>query len=290
MKKILFHGNCQTCAISRWFEQNYSTKYQFINCTEANLAMYWSRSNPTFALWTPPNVKKLQNTKTRKAVQEKIREADIFVFMHHTTNIDELNTVNLHDNVARGLKICLPNNRFSAYPICSRSLKIYLEYIRQNITKDPVKIAEYIKNEDDPVFTELLYTQYPFEGYTEKSLSQNPSQHEKCVELYDKVIPINDFVEKNWKDHLLFSSLNHPTEMYYRELISRLLTLLGEDLDLLERTENIEHPKGERTGEFININEFAFFKKHAPNLIMPRETGTNQMISFNGIFAPFKSK
>ena len=107
-------------------------------------------------------------------------------------------------------------------------------------------------------------------------MSQNQFKYKECVELYDNAIPINDFVEKNWKDHLLFNTYDHPTEMYYKELISRLLTLLGEDLDLLEKT-RVTHPG--RKGAAIDVNEFLFFKKHVPNLLIPK--GMNPK-SFNG--------
>lgn len=278
MKKILFNGNCQTCVVANWFERNYSNKYQIIHCKEAGLKPFWGGS-ATFSPWTNLNKNALRCNNTFKLMQEKVKEADIFVFMHHTTTFEELNTINLHNNVAQGLKICLPNSRFGAYPICKRSLKPYVDYVTQNITDDPIRIAEYIKNEDDPVFTELLYNQYPFSGCTKKSLSLNPEKYKECMELYSNVIPINDFIEKNWKDYLLFCTLNHPTEMYYRELISRLLTLLGEDLDLLEKTRGIHHPKGERAGEVIDINEFVFFQKNIPCLLIPRNI---KLKSFNG--------
>ena len=269
MKKILFHGNCQSSVVAKWFVDNYSNKYQIINCKECGLLPSWGRG-PSFSLWTKQNIETFKDRpKALLAVQEKVKEADIFVFMHHTTTFDEINSISLHNNVAQGLKICLPNSRFGAYPICRYSLRPYINYIELNITDDPIKIAEYIKNEDDPVFTELLYKQYPFTQNTERSLSQNPLKYKECAELYDNAIPINDFVEKNWKDHLLFNIFNHPTEMYYRELISSLLTNLGEDLDLLKNTKNIRHPKGEGTGEVININEFAFFKKHVCRLSIP---------------------
>lgn len=276
MKKILFNGNCQSCVVEKWFRANYSHKYQIINCTEIGLDSYW-RNSSAFCLWSNRNIAKLRRKKTRHALQEKVKEADIFVFMHHTKTFDEINTINLHDNVAQGLKICLPNSRFGAYPICKWSAKPYIDYIKQNITDEPIKIAEYIKNEDDPVFTELLYEQYPFEGYTEKSMSQNPQKYKECVELYDNVIPIDDFVEKNWKDYLLFNTVNHPTTMYYKELISRLLIMLGEDLDLLEKTRGVPHPRGE--GAVIDINEFLFFKKHVLNLLIPKDI---KLQSFNG--------
>ena len=279
MKKILFHGNCQSCVVEKWFEKNYSNKYQIIHCKEVGLKPFWGGS-ATFSLWTNLNRNALRgNNAFIKLIQEKVKEADIFVFMHHADTFDEINTMNLHDNVAQGLKICLPNSRFGAYPICKWSLKPYVDHITQNITNDPIRIAEYIKNEDDPVFTELLYEQYPFEGYTEKSLSENPQKYKECVELYSNVIPINDFVEKNWKDYLLFNTVRHPTTMYYKELISRLLNLLGEDLDLLEKTPVIVHPKGEVGGMVIDINEFLFFKKHIPNLLIPKDI---KLKSFNG--------
>ena len=280
MKKILFHGNCQAGVVALWFQENYPNKYRIIHCQEAGLKPFWNGS-PAFSLWGNLNKNALRCNKTFKLIQEKVKEADIFVFMHHVTTFDDITSVNLHDNFARGLKICLPNSRFGAYPICKWSLKPYVEYIQQNITNDPLRIAEYIKNEDDPVFTELLYKQYPFVECGAENMSKNLLKYKECVNLYDNVIPINEFVEKNWKDHLLFCSHNHPTEMYYREIISKLLTLLGEDLDLLEKTSRIQHPKGNgERGDVININEFTFFKKHIPNLLLPNDV---TLKSFDGI-------
>lgn len=279
MKKILFHGNCQSCVISKWLKQNYSHKYQFIDCVDVGLTPFWGKS-PTFSWFTESNKIKVSDIKTRIDIQTKIKEADIFVFMHHTSTFDEINTINLHDNIASGLKICLPNSRFGAYPICKWSLGPYVEYVKQNITSNPSKIAKYIKTEDDPIFTELLYKQYPFVECGEGSLSNNSRKHKECVDLYDNAIDINSFIEANWKDHLLFCTKNHPTEMYYKEILSKLLTLLGEDLDILEGgTRPIRYPKGEGSGKVINVNEFLFFTKHIPNLLLPPDI---QLKSFNG--------
>ena len=279
MKKIFFHGNCQSSVVAKWFADNYSNKYKIINCKECGLLPGWGRGT-SFNLWTKKNIETFKERPTALlAVQKKVKEADVFVFIHHTTTFEEINTINLHNNVAKGLKICLPNSRFGAYPICYRTLKDYINYVELNITDDPIKIAKYIKNEDDPVFTELLYKQYPLTQDTKRSLSQNQFKYKECVELYDNAIPINDFVEKNWKDSLLFATFNHPTEAYYKQVISKLLTILGEDLDLLKNTKNIRHPKGEGTGEVVNINEFVFFKKHVPHLSIPK---TIKLKSFDG--------
>lgn len=267
MKKILFYGNCHLGTLGSWFHENYNDKFQVIDCSEGGLIGFYGTK--CFCVWSPEN--KGNQIKFYKSIHEKIKEADIFVFQSHRGSniIDELKTAYLYNNIATGIKICIPNNRFLAYPICNRSYDRYIRYIHDYITKDSKKILEYITHEDDPKFLEILYSNYPFVS-TDTERSHNITNYIKDSKEYSLCIDMNNYIENNWKSKILFSSIAHPTYFYYRELINQIFKIINEPIDE-EKIKNINYPGNDG---MINPLQFKFFRDLFPNIKFPK----NQII------------
>jgi hypothetical protein len=260
VKKILFYGNCQVAVIGRWLFNNYSDKFDVIDCKECGLEGFWGTKN--FAIWSPENAPNQEQF--YKCIISKIEECDIFVFTHveEKAAIEELKTRNIFSTAALNkLKICAPNVRFSACPVCKDSLHPLIKHVYQNVSKNKKEIFDYLSNENDPKFEEIINQQY------EICTNENVARYKADSDRYENVIEINDFISNNWKQNLLFGTVSHPIGLYWIELLKKFSAILELPFEI-EKTNDVPYPG--RDG-ILDPRGFSFFNSIFPNIIIPSE-------------------
>jgi hypothetical protein len=259
LKKILFYGNCQAAVLGGWIHYRYSDLFEVFDCADCGLQGVVNTKN--FPVWSPENYPNQKDF--YKCIENKIEKCDIFIFHHtHKLLVNDLKTEILCSTVAKNkIKICLSNQHFLGYPICHRSLYPFMKYIYNNTTKDNNKILNYLKYEELPEFKNILWKKY------NSSMVENIKIYKNMLKLYENVIDMNPFVIENWKNNLLFGTLNHPVGLYWEELIKKIFKIL----DVPLRNEIINDFTYPSKEGIINPSSFIFFKKMFPNLLIPKE-------------------
>lgn len=260
-KRLLFYGSCHLSVVSQWIEENYSDKFEIVDCRNAGVVPFWRPDrDKNFALWSPTNAPLQQELKEN--VHKEIRDCDVFVFQPHEFGsvIPELRTSFLAENVLNGIPVCLPNTRMSVYPIENHtSLRDMVEYVKTNVSNKPNEIIHYLKTKDDPKLVEII-NKHVEEQEVGNIRSKESIEHSVCM---------LDYIENNWRTKLLFCTHNHPTILYYQELIKRLFVFLGEELSVMS---DMVYP-GARN--FINPLQFKFFQNSCPDLQIPTDIPIN---------------
>ena len=260
-QKILFYGNCQVGVIARFFRLNLFDKFDIQICSDCDLETFWNEPG-LFAVWSTANRKNQKDY--IECVHSKIREADIFVFQPHDGGrwlFNELQTEYLHDFIASGLKICIPDTRFFVYLPDKVSLYPFVEYVKK-IVNTPEEIVNYLKSSDDPMLENILKNEYPFNMEFERYRKENRQRYEESLTLYENSINMCDFMEKEFKNKLIAVSHNHMAECYYIEMLKKLYNLLNID-ESNYPIRNIEFPGMGVT--YIDPRQFKFFSKIFPN-------------------------
>ena len=258
-KKILFYGNCQLGAVARFFRLNLSDKFDVQLCTDCGLNPFWNEKG-LYAVWVKENRENQERCK--QCIQTKIQESDVFIFQDHSglSVIDELKTKYLHDKFASGLKICVPDTRFFAYPVDPRALAPYVGYVKTKETNSE-KIIKYLQESDDPNLSAILLNEYPFNKKYERYRNENTQRFERDLALYNNVIGMGDYMEKEFQNKLLSVSHNHMNECYFIELINRLYNIIGISLTDYP-VKSLQFPGFDS----VDPRQFSFFVKMFPNL------------------------
>lgn len=248
---ILFYGNCQLCAISKYIYQHITDVF-VVPCTECGLVGF-SRSDYTFCVWSDENINHQENFK--ECIHQKISEVDYFVYQYHGGNNthDLLKTNNL-------LKIANENN---THAICVHNYLedcIYPDFdwivkycLSKNIDQ-PEDIDNYLKTTDDDFFHTFMT-----KGYI-TSRKKNRDWESKMKKENNIFISMNDYIINNYKKKMLGHSMNHPTEFYLGELIKRILAHIGITHDTIDLCE-IDHLTT-RTPP----HDYLFFQNHFPDI------------------------
>jgi hypothetical protein len=277
-QKILFYGNCQVGAIARFFRLNLTEQFEVQLCTECGLAPFWNEPG-LFAVWSPLNKEKQQEYV--KQLHSKIRESDIFVFQNHEGNhwlMNELTTKYLHDTVATGIKICIPDSRLFIYLSDNVAIKPYIEYVKTKVSSKEEAI-NYLKNSEDLNLSALLKNEYPFNLEFKRYRNENRERHKENLKAYDNVINMCDFMEAECKTKQIALTHNHMSESYYFDLIKKLYNILNTN-DSNLAFENFEYPG--QGASIINPKQFKFFNNIFPTISL-HENANYREITVNDI-------
>jgi len=247
------------CVVSSYIEKNFP-QYEILDCKASGVSPFWGKSK-AFCVWTPDN--RQNQKKFYQRVHEKIAEADVFIFQDHSglSVIPELTTEYLHDNVATGLKICVPDTRFFAHLNTDKCLEPYVDYVKL-IHKERVDIIKYLQVSDDPKLTELLKNEWPMKKNFVYHRNENTTRYEQGSEKYDINIDMNNWMEARFRHQTFTETHSHPDESYFAELIQQLYKHLDINIDT-HHINNVPHPAGHR---IIDPNQFKFFRDHFPDI------------------------
>jgi hypothetical protein len=251
--------------ISQYFSKNayLNELFEVIRVDESCYPLTaWRGDNTNFALWT--NKDEEVQRQFCKGVQEKIKQADIFVFQSTSrSTIEELRTDYLCENISTGKNVCIPNMRVFVYCNDGASLLPYIEYAKSKVKNpdDTEEIYNFLQTSDDPKLTKILEQNYPISTIRIKKRNENHQRAKKDSEEYPNYICMENFIKENFKSKLLFCSHNHPTTTYFIELLKLLLINLGLN-DF-----NIEEKDIQKLGGYkIDPMQFKFFKEYFPLL------------------------
>jgi hypothetical protein len=236
-----------------------SDKFDVQLCKDCGLKPFWNEHG-VFAVWSPENREAQEIYKD--CIHSKIREAEIFVFQDHsgTSVIDELKTTYLHDTIATGLKICIPDTRFFAHLTDARRFSPYIEYVKTK-ANNAEEIINYLQKSEDPALAAILKNEYPFNLNYQKYRNENRQRYKEESDLYDNRINMCDYIEKEFQNKLLCVSHNHMNECYFTETINRLYKILDIDRSVYPIA-NLEYPGFDS----VDPRQFNFFTKTFPNL------------------------
>jgi hypothetical protein len=256
-QKILFYGNCQVGAVARFFRLNLADKFEVQLCTDCGLDTFWAEP-ALFAVWSKENREKQKDYVD--CVLSKTKDSDIFIFQPHyggTWLLDELKTEYLHDSVALGKKICLPDTRLMIYLLDKVCLKPYVEYAKTKVNTDE-EVIDFLQKSDDPKLVEMLQQEYPLSTKYQQYRNENRYRHEENLKLYSDVINMCDYMESEFKNKTLAVSHNHMAKCYYIELLRKLYKLLNVEEENYP-IRNFEFP-GQGVS-YIDPRQFNFFEK-----------------------------
>lgn len=263
-QKILFSGNCHIGTLSQYFSKN-AYLNEFFEVIKIDESCYplplWRDDNTNFALWGHAEEVQRQFC---KGVQEKIKQADIFVFQSTFRSIiEELRTDYLCENISTGKNVCIPNMRVFVYCNDGASLLPYIEYAKTKVSKpnDMEQIYDFLRASDDPMLTKILEQEYPISTMYINRRNENHQRAKKDSEEYPNYICMENFIKENFKSKLLFCAHNHPTTAYFVELLRLLLINLGLN-DFNTEEKDIQKLRGGK----IDPLQFKFFREYFPLL------------------------
>ena len=265
--KILFYGNCHMSAISQYFADNLNNELDIISCTECGLEPQWPNS-PSYAIWikqnSGPNWDKSKQHAYYPCIHEKLKSTDIFVFQDFSgkSAIDKLQTEYLHNEILpkNAIKICLPDFRFFLNVNDPISITPWVKYAKTK-TSNSKEIIDFLQNSDDPHLVELFQNEAPYNKEYVKYRGENYSRYEEETEKYDIRINMNDWIEENFENQIITHQHNHPTEIYFKEIISRIFKYININENQFP-IENVGHPKANN----FDPQQFKFFRTQFPNM------------------------
>jgi len=254
-------------AISQYFADNLNSDLDIISCKECGLNSQWKNS-PSYAIWVEqnsgPNSDRSKQLSYYPCIHEKLKSTDIFVFQDFSggSAIDKLKTEYLHNEILpkNAIKICLPDFRFFANLNDKRSLHPWINYAKTKIN-DSKEIIDFLQNSDDPHLVELFQNEMPYNKEYVKYRGENYIRCEEETEKYDIRINMNDWVEENFENQIITYTHSHPTEIYFKEIISRIFKYININENQFP-IENFDHAKDNS----IDPQQFKFFRTQFPNM------------------------
>jgi hypothetical protein len=257
-KKLLFYGNCHASTIATWVNTYYSDKYEVIDSESSGLLDFHG-TYKNFAVWVDSVYRQ---TSYADKVHECVKKADYFIYQPiEQAACEALHTNYLIENIVTGASICIPNNRFFGYPVCEASLAPVLKYIYKEVTKNRRDIFEYLVNEKDPKFSEILLDK------ASVSIEDNKKRLQEKAHSSSIKIDMTSFIESNWKSDLLFGCHHHPIGVYWAKFVANFFSAIGETVDESYR-EYLRYPSQSKV---LNIKKFSFVNDMLPNITLPSD-------------------
>ena len=256
-RKILFYGNCQLCTLSNYFEKNLAEEFEVIDPTVCGMSRGFLDSK-CFRVWSPQPGWKFNEANINK-IHEQIKNCDIFIFQSHSGGLTPptLHTEFLQREVIKGKSICLHNFTESFY--CFNEQQNFVGIVEHcldsNLTAPHT--LDYILNTND------VWCEDYINSLRDKSRSLNDRWAKRDASLYNDHITMNDFIEDKYKEHYLCYMNQHPTEVYFEELIKRLLIKLDINYDPATIT-NLRV-----SGGYVDPFKCNIFNVMFPNLQIP---------------------
>ncbi len=270
MKTILFYGNCQSGAI-RGLMSNVLKEYNVINV----------------ACWS--------DKINKEEFTLQIKSADVIITQpinENYRNTDYLHTEYLLKNSkSEAIIIIFPSLYFNFY---------YFDYNYKYLS-NKVMIEEpshyhyhgliecYQKNKSVEYFIENYVNNINYK--TEDEINENANislnelkKRETNMQLYKKVknchiISAYEFIKNNYKDTLLFYSINHPTKFLFHYIINQIINILNLNDDYNKTLDPLK--SSERGILYKCIQKVVNFDIliHKPNLLKTQTEDINLILN-----------
>lgn len=214
MKHILFYGNCQTNSIK--------SKLNLSNCIKHGVVCWET------------NISKDEFTSL-------IKQSDVIVTQpigDNYRNKDYLSTNYIISNAKQACKIIIFNNcYFHFYYTDLLYIKFENDYLHKPIDYhfkhiidcylNKLSVSDYVNNYVNNVD---LLTGDDLDKMANDSLNELQKRYNEACAAFSAsnifVLSIHDFVEQNYKDKLLFYSMNHPSKYLFNYLCEQILEIL----------------------------------------------------------------
>ena len=236
-KKYSVYGNCQADPLGNILRTNdeFAAQWEFVQFPK-----------PAFALraddW--PNIEKLMG------------EIDLFI----TQNVGESHGIFSSENLAKQMKpnsdiIRIPNAYFSGYmpevvyfragePHVTKFCDYHDENFLAYFMEDPVHAVDkaIAAAQDASTYSAEFVLQN-----AQTSIDELKRREEECD------VSVSDYIEANWKDDILFYSMNHPKRKVLSHLASQILDNLNQRTVALKG--NYEHLDNTRLPVYKSVKD-----------------------------------
>ncbi len=252
--KILFYGNCQIEAIYKTLNLN-SNKYEtcIIKCYEGNII--------------------------QQPFTDKLKIMDIIITQPISDNYlgkEYLSTNYVIRNCKHDCKvIILPSYHFNLYYFdCNYHRKLtgpsdyhyanMIECYKQGKSVD-YYLEHYVNNPELKSKEEL--EKIADECIRELDKRYSDSQKYKILHANIITLPISNFIKENYKDNLLFHTINHPTKVLIQHVCHELLNILQTENTMDYWSDFLSHTI--RNIMYKCVEQVVSFKKSVPLIDFP---------------------
>ena len=264
---ILFYGNCQTSALLGIMKDIFKkVEVKHIPCYLVDIEEdeFLSIILQSTIIITQPiqdNYRDKPFLSTSFIVKNARKESKVIIF---PSCLFDFYHFDLSYQWVHGEILKLPlDYHYQSIIDCYRHQKSFQDYYQDYYQKGNHK-------EDDEV--DLLER-------AKKSILELKSREKNAMEMYKNVsfIPVSDFIEENYRRHLLFYSINHPTKYLLQYIAQQICDSLpisskrmNRDIDPLNNFQGILYPY---------LQKFCFFDihQHSPRIFVPPSTNLTSL-------------
>jgi len=262
MKSILFYGNCQIHAIYKTLNMSSNDYTSFvIPCWNDNINKEYFTDiiNKCDIIITQPvndNYRDVDYLSTNYIINNSRKDCIIILFDSCYFNFYYFDlTYKFFNNSILNKPIDYHYTKMIECYTDNKSINYYIE--------------NYVNNEELKTYDEL-------DIIAENSLNELKLRYTKNKEQYNKeniyIITTHEFIKNNYKDILLFYSMNHPTKYIIQYICSEIITVLNEkntidyNIELLDNTKCIIYKCIKKNVNF-NIEYFEALTLNKTNIV-----------------------
>lgn len=273
MITILFYGNCQLHAV-----------YETLNLSHE---LYKVHNIPC---WT--------TTTTQEEFTNIVRICDIIVtqpIQDKYRDLDYLNTKYIMEHASKKCKIIIFDScHFDFY-----YFDLTYTTFEENSLKKPIdyhyhKMMQYYREEKSQetylkeiVENKELKTKEELEAIAEASLQELQKRFHKTKEKYDQeniyLITIHDYVKNNYKEKLLFYSMNHPTKYVIQYICEEICKIAGWSNSINYNHDILSNPKCILYKCVQNAVNFDV-EKHTPFIFIPEIGNKKNYVDITNLY------
>mgnify|MGYP006139219085 CR=1 FL=1 len=214
-KKVLFFGNCQPAAIMNCLNLNetYVTHYEACHSSTLNKREFTTLINKHDIIITQPISKNYRNL-------DYLNTAYI---LNNTNGIVIIFNSCYFDFYYPDLKYIHHNNTLLRKPI-DYHYQYMIDYYKRGDT-----IKNYLDNcvNNPDLISKKSFLERATKSINELKKRDSDIREEYCKRSNVYFISISDYIEKNYRDKLLFYSMNHPSKYVLQFICEHIINLLN---------------------------------------------------------------
>jgi hypothetical protein len=223
---VIFYGNCQVVNLNKFLKlENHGYEVKTIDCTKttwdiSKLKRFIGRSVLIIMTYIKPNYRDRVHLSSQFIVQHANPKAKViivpctyFPLYHHDGVTIKLNESDMFKD---------PDIHHYGYLLKSYIDGHEIEYYKE----------KYINNKD-------LYSLEELENIAKNGIMELTNRQNEIKKL-NKIrriylIKIDQFIENNYKDNVLFHTYNHPTSILYLHIVDQINHILNIDMSYINK-------------------------------------------------------